>query len=417
MEQLWFEVPGRNKHSKALIGVIYRSERIQSSSDWLDSFESLLGHLTVSWDGLLLVTGDINIDLLKPNDPLSKTYQSILEIFGLTQHVTKPTRVTQNLKTLIDHIVTNDPHCVAATGIIPAPTISDHDAVFACVNVRVRRFQPRYKWIRLERKFVTEEFLQDSANLPFSVIYGLESPDDMVNALNTLFSECIERHAPLKRIKLTRPPAPWMNANEIRKLQADRDRLRFEAHKTNSDDSWKAFREVRNKIKSVINKTKRNFIKTALSSNRPKEVWRMIHRILHPNKRPLHADPDKLNDYFIKTNERTLGTKPAALSYLLEFIDSLSDGTTPQQSFSLRPVSHREVLCEIDKLRSDTSTGTDNIPVKFVKLAREHLPGPLQYIINHCIARSAFPEAWKIARISPIPKIDQPLCEADYRPV
>jgi hypothetical protein len=59
---------------------------------------------------------------------------------------TKPTSVTQNSKTLIDQIVTNDPHCVAATGIIPAPTISDHDADFACVNVRVRRFQPRYKW-------------------------------------------------------------------------------------------------------------------------------------------------------------------------------------------------------------------------------------------------------------------------------
>jgi hypothetical protein len=241
----------------------------------------------------------------------------------------------------------------------------------------------------------------------------------MVNALNTLFSECIERHAPLKRIELTRPTAPWMNANEIRKLQADRDRLHFEAHKTNSDDSWKAFRKVRNKIKSVINQRKRSFIKTSLSSNRPKEVWRMIHRILelHPNKKPLHADPDKLNDYFINTNERTLGTKPAALSDSLEFINSLSDGTTPQQSFSLRPVSHREELCEIDKLRSDTSTGIDNIPVKFVKLAREHLAGPLQCIINDYIARSAFPEAWKIARISPIPKVDQPLYEADYRPV
>ena len=61
-----------------------------------------------------------------------------------------------------------------------------------------------------------------------------------------------------------------MNANEIRQLQADQDRLRFEAHKTNSDDSWKALREVRNKTKSVINKTKRNFIKTALSSKRPR---------------------------------------------------------------------------------------------------------------------------------------------------
>ncbi len=62
-----------------------------------------------------------------------------------------------------------------------------------------------------------------------------------------------------------------MNASEIRKLQVDQDRLRFEAHKTNSDDSWKAFRDVRNKIKPVIKKIKRNFIKTALSSERPKE--------------------------------------------------------------------------------------------------------------------------------------------------
>ena len=72
-------------------------------------------------------------------------------------------------------------------------------------------------------------------------------------------------------------------------------------------------------------------------------------------------------------------------------------------------VSHREVLSEIDKLRSDTSTGIDDTPVKFVKLAKEHLASPLQYIINNCITQSTFPEAWKVSRISPISKVDQPL--------
>ena len=32
------------------------------------------------------------------------------------------------------------------------------------------------------------------------------------------------------------PPSPWMNSDEIRKLQAVRDKLRHEAHKENSDD-------------------------------------------------------------------------------------------------------------------------------------------------------------------------------------
>ena len=58
-----------------------------------------------------------------------------------------------------------------------------------------------------------------------------------------------------------------MNSDEIRKLQAVRDKLRHEAHKENSDDdSWVAFRAVRNKIKSVINKSKRVFVINAFSS-------------------------------------------------------------------------------------------------------------------------------------------------------
>ena len=79
---------------------------------------------------------------------------------------------------------------------------------------------------------------------------------------------------------------------------------------------------------------------------------------------------------------------------------SLSEDTTSQLPFTLRLVSHREVWAEIDKLRSYTSAGIDDIPVKFVKLAKEHLASPLQYIINNCITQSTFPEAWKVARIS-----------------
>ena len=55
--------------------------------------------------------------------------------------------------------------------------------------------------------------------------------------------------------------------------------------------------------------------------------------------------------------------------------------------------------------------------MKFVKLAKEHISGPLTHIINCFIATSSFPSLWKIARISPIPKVDESLSDADYRPV
>lgn len=67
-----------------------------------------------------------------------------------------------------------------------------------------------------------------------------------------------------------------MNSDQIRKLQAERDKMGREAHEKNTDDSCDAFREVRNKIKSTINKSKRSFITNALSSRRPKEVWELF---------------------------------------------------------------------------------------------------------------------------------------------
>ena len=76
-----------------------------------------------------------------------------------------------------------------------------------------------------------------------------------------------------------------------------------------------------------------------------------------------------------------------------------------------------EVLKEISLLRSDCSTGVDQIPVKYVKQVGDFPTGPLAHIINVCISNSQFPRIWKTARISPVPEVDNPKQDADYRPV
>ena len=62
-------------------------------------------------------------------------------------------------------------------------------------------------------------------------------------------------------------------------------------------------------------------------------------------------------------------------------------------------------------------TGYDNIPAMFIKPVVEFLVSPLTFVINNYIATNNFPNAWKTARISPIPKITQPVELKDYRPV
>ena len=165
LEHLWLEFPGRNKHSKLLLGTMYRSERMLTSTEWLARFESLLGYLTATWDGLIVVTGDINIDLLGPNKPITSQYQDISSSLNLHQHVHNPTRTTDKTSTLIDHIIPNLPVRISHTDVLPCPLVSDHDAVYATINIKVTRFQIRHKFIRNLKNFDESSFIEDFKTL------------------------------------------------------------------------------------------------------------------------------------------------------------------------------------------------------------------------------------------------------------
>jgi hypothetical protein len=50
-------------------------------------------------------------------------------------------------------------------------------------------------------------------------------------------------------------------------------------------------------------------------------------------------------------------------------------------------------------------------------LVAEHLACPLTSIINKCIRNAYFPKLWKIARVSPIPKVENPTSNDQLRPI
>ena len=192
-------------------------------------------------------------------------------MFEHTQIVKRPTRTTRTSKTLIDHFITNHQQKVTNTGIIPCSIVSDHNAIYACVNVRLPRFQPRYKFIRDIRNFNKDVFKEDFSTLPLSVIYYSDDQDEQLETLNTLISECLEKH-PLRKVRVTRPPAPWMKDPLIEELQKKRDSARFTAHQTSTDAARYEFHSVRNKLKSAIRTARKAFIEKALYSNKWREV-------------------------------------------------------------------------------------------------------------------------------------------------
>ena len=67
-----------------------------------------------------------------------------------------------------------------------------------------------------------------------------------------------------------------------------------------------------------------------------------------------------------------------------------------KNGFNLCPVTYNEVLKELGELRNDTSTGPDNLPVKFIKHCADNLASPITHILNSCIDLQLFPSPWKI---------------------
>ena len=59
--------------------------------------------------------------------------------------------------------------------------------------------------------------------------------------------------------------------------------LQTSARVSKDEVTWTRYRDMRNELKSKIKKTKREFYQKALSSSKPREIWQVIHRILHPS--------------------------------------------------------------------------------------------------------------------------------------
>ena len=122
--------------------------------------------------------------------------------------------------------------------------------------------------------------------------------------------------------------------------------------------AWDIFKDARNSLNKLIGKAKRRFMTNALSSKLHKEVWKTIHRLLHPSQQPITVYPD--NKHFASAAERVDASVAVDKEQLHRRINALTQD--PDTSFRLKSVTYHEVIRESKALRSDCSTGPDNIP-------------------------------------------------------
>ena len=169
------------------------------------------------------------------------------------------------------------------------------------------------------------------------------------------------------------------------------------------------------RYKKLIKTTKVTFLRKTLSSKKTKEVWDAVNRISNPPKNRIQQNTSDLNNYFkaLASNLSGKENEPLNDSEILQLLNRVPDSN----AFTINYTTYDEVQMIILNLRNNCSSGHDNIPVKFLKLVVDQITSPIAHIISTSIDKKIFPDSWKVARVCPIPKIDNPVTVTDFRPI
>ena len=210
---------------KIAIGVMYKSPLIPYST--YASIHENLAFVTSRYQHCVLM-GDMNVDMLKPDSAAARFLSTyVIEPFALTQVIDEPTRITSKSSTLIDLMLTTSHENVKVHGVVDTPGISDHCLVFSAYSIKKPKFKPKMVTRRDFRNFNENAFKADMGLAPWGNIHAVddEDIDNKVVIFENIHRDLMDKHAPFRTFRVTRPATPWLN-DEIKSLMDNRDKYK-----------------------------------------------------------------------------------------------------------------------------------------------------------------------------------------------
>ena len=409
IESLWIEI--KIKYSKPIIlGFIYRNPA--EHTDWYDRFSLLMD--TVLLEGKeIIIMGDFNIDLSKPNTKWINNYT----IHHLEQLIDRPTRITAHSKTLIDHIYVNTKQNITEI-CCPYYACSDHFPI--CLtwmkkNVKIPKTGHKEINFRSFRTFNSDLFMFDLINSDLNYVYQIRDPDQALNHWIKTFLTIYNKHAPIqsKRVKHTAKP-PWLT-NEIEHEINYRDQLLKKGDR-------KQFKLQRNKVTTMKRKAKMTYIRQLLeSSKNSKQVWKAINILTNKhtskdNQSVKEISAEKLNNHFSNIAQN-IGINDKTDTNDLTKLNSFIQSKSVTSSASLPPITIADVLKCLSQLKQTATRDLDGLDGKILKICSPVIAETLTYIYNLCIDKCYFPIKFKQAKVIPLYKSGDPSIATNYRPI
>ena len=144
--------------------------------------------------------GDTNVDYLKKNDNLA--IKNIFHLYGFQQIVTKPTRITEYSKTLIDTIFTTNASTISAHDVI-LTSIADHDMVGYVRKINCIKFNSKTIRRKNYAKYDHVKMCKELKEINWEPLYAYTDVNAACCFIKDKLTTVFNRHAPFieKRVK------------------------------------------------------------------------------------------------------------------------------------------------------------------------------------------------------------------------
>lgn len=399
---------------------IYRPPS-SDKSEFLNKLEEILANNNKTY-----IVGDLNLDLLKPNDSAIQKYLDILNSYGyLTLNKTSQHHATriQNInnrtsRTIIDHIATN---IFNLNYYLSVHDFFKSDHRIVLFNIKLQNVPSSIiKTTKTVLQYEKINFDQLS-----NEILSAGNFDELIQSckniiINNTKTTNIENNLNKKK--------PWIT-NEIKQNSKTRDKFyKLKIKYPDNNFFSQQFKYYKKLTFFNEKESQKKYFVNALSNNDFRHVWCLMNEhvlnktkqkpkiILEINNITIDNPNEvcsKFNNHFINCIDSNIIQNTNRL-YNSDQYFNLYNITTPYEFY---PTNSFEVHKTIELLNKKSAVGYDNISTKFCNYIKEPLCHIIAKLINKCIIDGKFPQNLKIAKVTPIFKNGNNMHVNNYRPI
>lgn len=380
-----------------------------------------------SADCPVLCLGDFNypeIDwatlTLTQNIQDSDDFLQLYKELSASQMITFPTRIRNGESSLLDLLLVNDENLITSILEEPPFGLSDHVTVLTKIQLKISEKATKTVFKRNFWKAsydqVNNYFVQAISN--YKPYNPTSAECEIFKQLEETINNAIEKYIPLSAIRVNRHK-PWISHQIFKEIKLKRKKWATYRRSKNEID-YAAYRLQNNRVKNIITQARKMYEQTIISSC-DKKFYTYIKRLLNSKVSILELKHETTNDLI---TDPTVIAETFAAQFNSVFtkdnvnnIPLFQQGTRCQSSLVTVQFTPDEVKKSILSLKTDSSSGPDDIPSIFLHKCVDSLSEIFVLAMNESLAKGIIPKKWSEAVVIPIFKKGNRFIPANYRPI